>query len=366
MSRPPIVPGWEGDSLLPEGGWRAAAPAAAFWIPWGVACALLHRTPWLVLAAQLWLAYSVVWLALAVQAHRARPATPTLLWIAIVSDAAAVVGEALALPLAPDFEFASLLAVDTWIHNALLPLFALALHLPAILRQARQARLHAASLERARQSAALAELSRQLTVAELRTLQAQVEPHFLYNTLASVQYLVRHDPARADAMLTHLHDYLRNALPTMRAPQSTLRREFALARSYLALIALRLGDRLVVDVELPDALAATPFPPLMLATLVENAVKHGVEPALAPVRVSVRAARVGGLLEVSVVDDGRGLLDGSNAGPPADAGRAGAPGSGVGLANVAERLASLHGAAASLVVESNEPRGVRAVIRIPA
>ena len=349
----PIVTAWDA-SALPEGNWRSLAAAAAFWLPWGVACAVLGRTPWLVLTAQLWIAYSVVWLALALLARRTRGGTPRLMWIAVVSDAAALVGEAIALPLAPDFDPASLAALDTWTHNALLPLFALAMHLPALVRQMRQARQHAQSLERARQAATLAELSRQLTVAELRTLQAQVEPHFLYNTLASVQYLVRHDPARADTMLTHLHDYLRNALPAMRAPQSTLRREFALARSYLALIQLRLSDRLVVDIDLPDALAETPFPPLMLATLVENAVKHGVEPALAPVRVTVCAARVGDQLEVSVVDDGCGL---SHAAP--------APGSGVGLANLAERLASLHGAAAGLAVESREPRGVRAVIRIP-
>ncbi len=342
--------------MLPDRARGAVLPAASFWLAWGLACAVLHRTPWLVLTAQLWVAYSAVWLALFAFARFARERERGQGLGAMVATAvvAALVGELVAQPLATDFQPSRLATLDGWTRGALLPLFALAMQVPGVVLRQREQRRHAARLERARQAAALAELSRQVTEAELKTLQAQVEPHFLYNTLASVQYLVRHDPARADAMLTHLHDYLRSALPAMRAPQSTLRREFALARAYLAVIALRLGERLVVDVELPEELADVPFPPLMLATLVENAVKHGVEPALAPVRVTVCAARVGDQLEVSVVDDGCGL---SHAAP--------APGSGVGLANLAERLASLHGAAAGLAVESREPRGVRAVIRIP-
>ena len=348
----PIVPAWEG--MLPDRARGAILPAACFWLAWGLACALLHRTPWLVLTAQLWIAYAVVWLALFAFARVARGRAQGLGAMVAAAVVAALVGELVAQPFATDFQASRLATLDGWTRDALLPLFALAMQVPAIVLRQGERRRHAARLERARQAAELAELSRQVTAAELKTLQAQVEPHFLYNTLASVQYLVRHDPARADAMLAHLHDYLRNALPSMRAPQSTLRREFALARAYLGVMALRLGERLVVDVELPDALADLPFPPLMLATLVENAIKHGVEPAPGVVRVTVRAARVGDAIEASVTDDGCGFSDK----PPA-------PGSGVGLANLAERLATLHGAAASLVVESATPRGVRATIRIP-
>jgi two-component sensor histidine kinase len=348
----PIVRPWEG--VLPAQARGAVVPAAAFWLAWGLACAALHRNAWLVLSAQLWIAYSAVWLALLAFAHVTRGRSAGLGAMGATAVVAALLGELLAQPVAADFQPSRLAVLDTWTRGALLPLFALGMQVPGIVLRRREQRRHAARLERARQSAALAELARQVTEAELKTLQAQVEPHFLYNTLASVQYLVRHDPRRADAMLTHLHDYLRNALPAMRAPQSTLRREFALARAYLGVIQLRLGERLVVDVELPDALAEAAFPPLMLATLVENAVKHGAEPSPAPVRIAVRAVQAGGVLEASVVDDGCGL----GAGPAA-------PGSGIGLANVAQRLATLHGDAASLVVEAASPRGVRAAIRIP-
>ena len=336
---------------------RVLLPVAAFWLAWGVAVAALHRTPWLALTARFWLAYGGVWLALALARRVGGPAAATWRVIVPAGLAGAVVGALVGLPLAADF-LPVRLSASAWVvgQSALPAAFALAMHLPALLARLREGARHAAHVERARQAATLAELSRQVTQAQLKALQAQVEPHFLYNTLASAQYLVRHDPAQADRLLTHLGDWLRHALPSMREPLSTLEREFALARSYLEIMRLRTGGRLDVDVALADELRGHPFPPLMVATLVENAVKHGVEPVARPVRVRLRASLVAGALQVEVVDDGAGL-------DPAAPARTG---EGVGLANLRDRLAALYEGAAALSVEAGVPLGVAARIRIPS
>ncbi len=330
-----------------------AVPVAVFWLAWAVARAGWHRLPWLALAAQLWVAYSATWISL-----RLVPGVRQGAWRALAGSAlsGAVAGTALGLPLAFDFDVSRLSAPSWWWRAGALPLvFALAMHLPTLFARLREAARHATQVERARQAATVAELSRQVSQAQLKALQAQVEPHFLYNTLASVQYLVRHQPALADTLLTHLHDWLRSALPQMRTPMSTLGREFALARSYLAIMGLRLGGRLTADVRLPPELEQQPFPPMMVATLVENAVKHGAETVARPVRIRVQASVAEGRLHVVVDDDGRGLVD---AGPAA-------PGAGVGLANLRDRLAAMHGDAASLDVAAAMPDGVSAAIRVP-
>ena len=183
----------------------------------------------------------------------------------------------------------------------------------------------------------LARLQQAALAAELKTLQAQIEPHFLYNTLSSTRYLTRHDPDKAGKMLEHLIAYLHSALPDMRADASTLGREVELARHYLALIALRYGERLQVDIVAPEQLAGqlgeAALPPLMLMTLVENAVHHGLERQPGTVRIGVRAAARDGRLCIVVSDDGPGI------------GKA-VLGSGVGLRNLRERLAALYGDAA--------------------
>ena len=193
-------------------------------------------------------------------------------------------------------------------------------------------------------------LGRQNVQAELKLLQAQVEPHFLFNTLANVRHLMATEPASAMTMLDHLIRYLRTALPEIRAEGSTLGREVELARAYLEIMRLRLGGGLAVAIEVPEDLHAVPFPSLMLMTLVENAMKHGVGPA-ARGTVAIRASAPGGKLRVSVEDDGAGL--------------GGTIGSGVGLANVRERLAALFGGAARLDLESAERHGTRATIEVP-
>jgi sensor histidine kinase YesM len=196
-------------------------------------------------------------------------------------------------------------------------------------------------------------MSRHAVEAELKLMQAQIEPHFLFNTLASVQYLTETNPPEASRLLSHLIDYLRAALPQLRASSTTLGQEVSLAAAYLNILKMRMGPRLTFHIDVPEALAQHPFPPILLITLVENAIKHGVEPAAegGDIRVTARAA--GGALEVTVVDTGRG-----------DA-VAGAAGQGVGLANVRERLAALYGAQGRFELADETPRGTRATLSIP-
>ncbi|NVE01709.1 sensor histidine kinase [Massilia sp. BJB1822] len=173
----------------------------------------------------------------------------------------------------------------------------------------------------------LAHLKQAALSAELKALQAQVEPHFLYNTLANTRYLARHDPQKAVQMLDHLIAYLHSALPDMRSHASTLARECELAEHYLALMAIRFGERLSFQVTYPSTLGASEMPPLLLMSLVENAIRHGVEPQPGAVHVEVAALAAGPHLQIMVSDNGAGL-------------EATAMGSGVGLRNLRERLAA--------------------------
>lgn len=195
-------------------------------------------------------------------------------------------------------------------------------------------------------------MGQQVTEAKLAALQAQVEPHFLYNTLASVQALTEVDPAKASEMTGHLILYLRNALPKMRESVSTVGQEVELARAYLNILQMRMGKRLAFEIDVPQELMETPFPPLMLPSLVENAIKHGLEPQREGGTVRIAAALAGGRLALSVADTGRGFSE--------------TPGAGVGLANIRERLAALYGETARLTLVANEPQGVVATIDVPA
>ena len=193
--------------------------------------------------------------------------------------------------------------------------------------------------------------------ADLRlgVLQAQVEPHFLFNTLASVRALVRQDPAQAEATLDALVDFLRATIPKLREDRglhATLGQQLDLCSSYLALMQVRMGGRLTYDVRADEALRAAPFPPSLLITLVENAIKHGIEPRPGPGRIEIDAVRDGDTLRVQVRDDGAGLQPGLS--------------TGVGLANVREQLAARYGARAAFVLSpAAECRGVCAEIRVP-
>jgi hypothetical protein len=198
----------------------------------------------------------------------------------------------------------------------------------------------------------LAGLRHAVLAAELKALQAQVEPHFLYNTLANTRYLARQDPERAVQMLEHLIAYLHSALPDMRSQDSTLGREFELAGHYLALMAIRFGERLQVRLDCPSGLAGTPLPPLLLMTLVENAVKHGVERKPGPVKVALSAQPDGDAVRIVVADDGAGI-DGT------------VLGSGVGLRNLRQRLAALYGDAAAFDLRRTPAGVTEAVLTLP-
>lgn len=202
-------------------------------------------------------------------------------------------------------------------------------------------------------AAAQTATEKELTVARLNLLHAQVEPHFLYNTLASAQLLTRSDPQRADEMLGNLIQYLRHSLPRTEETVSTLGEELERALAYLEILKIRMGQRLAVQVDVPDALRGTPMPPMMLQTLVENAIKHGLESRTAGGTVWIRARAMEGKVAVTVADDGEGFTS-----------RPG--GTGIGLKNVRERLALLHGGDAGLDVVANFPAGVAATITVPA
>ncbi len=197
-----------------------------------------------------------------------------------------------------------------------------------------------------------AEQGRQIAEMQLSLLQAQIEPHFLYNTLASVQYLVKKDAALADHLLAHLIRYLRNAMPKMRAAMSTLGQEFELADAYLQIANVRMAGRLTVMASIPDALRSIDFPPLILQTLIENALKHGVEPKPGPVEIQLFARQEDDAIVISVEDNGLGFGHSTSAG------------SGTGLANTRNRLKAIYGERAKLVITNRTAGGVSASIRI--
>lgn len=341
------------DSLRDYSGarpWRVAAASVLLFV---IGFAVLGRQPWLELAARLWGVFAAVWIAMWLLRRSRLAARPGAIVAALVG--AAVLASVLSLLAARDFLPVRLSSAAWVFTNALPPLlFALVLHVPSLFTRWREAQRYARQLALAEQQRAVAELSRQVTFAELKTMQAQVEPHFLYNTLAGVQYLVRHNPPLADEMLEHLNIYLRRALPSMRSALSTVGTECELVRAYLEIMRLRLGERLQVSVNWPADLAAHPLPPMMLATLVENAVKHGIEPKPAGGRIDVTVCADTGSLLLCVSDTGVGL------------GAAGAAGgSGTGLANIADRLRTVFGDAGQLTVQAAPTGGVQACLRVP-
>ncbi len=338
---------------------QALLPVLLFWLPWLVLhhaldSGMAQRA--LGLSAQFWLAYSAAWWALAALARRTSWSSWFMLAGSIVLTAC--LGGMLGLPLLADFN-PQRVAWFGWAAQGLVKPVAVALllHLLPFALRWREIRRHEAAAVRMRDKATLADLARQATLAELKTLQAQVEPHFLYNTLAGIQHLVRHDAALADRMLGRLHDYLRLALPGMREPMSTLAREFALADAHLALMQMRLGERLRVQLDLPDALAAEPFPPLMLGSLIENAVLHGIEPKPTGGELRLLASVKEEGVCLSVIDSGIGLQQAAASGKTA--------GSGLGLSSLRERLRLIYGEAAGLHVGANAQGGVTASISIP-
>ena len=196
-----------------------------------------------------------------------------------------------------------------------------------------------------------AELERGRIEAQLKLLQAQIEPHFLFNTLANLDALIATDPPRARAMLGHLNDYLRATLAAARKERNSLEEEFALLRNYLEVLAIRMGARLRYELALPEALAALQVPPMLLQPLVENAVKHGLEPKVEGGSVKVSAREERGRLVLEVADTGLG--------------EQGSGGSGVGLANLRERLAAAFGGLANVRAGANPAGGYTVTLSLP-
>lgn len=200
-----------------------------------------------------------------------------------------------------------------------------------------------------------ANLQREVSEAKMQMIQAQVEPHFLFNTLASVDYLIETDPPRASAMQKRLIQYLRAVLPQMRetATVTTLGREVDIVRAYLDLLKMRMEERLTVDIQVSDGLRSAAFPPMMLQSLAENAIKHGLESKTDGGTLRIKAEVADNKLRVSVTDDGLGF------------GAVASNGTGLGLQSIRDRLKLLHGNAAQLEIAPNTPSGVCSTIEVP-
>jgi sensor histidine kinase YesM len=202
--------------------------------------------------------------------------------------------------------------------------------------------------ERSRAQLGLNEAEQQLAL-----LQAQIEPHFLFNVLGNVRRLYRTEPQAGAKTIASLMRYLREALPKLRSQRARLGDELELVRAYLDLFQVRMGARLSFAIEAEPALVDVEFPPMLLVTLVENAIKHGIEPGGRGGHVLVRARRAGRSLEVAVIDDGAGFAATASSG------------SGVGLVNLRRQLAARYGDRARLALEAHAPTGVCATVVIP-
>lgn len=228
----------------------------------------------------------------------------------------------------------------------------------AIVKATYKGRMQAeAQAAQATEQAESESLKRQVVEARMAAMQAQVEPHFLFNTLASIDHLIETDPQRASIMQKNLIALLRASMPTMREANAQgtrdLGRELAVIRPYLEILKVRMDERLHTAIDVPEGLHSAEFPPMMLQSLVENAIKHGLEPKPEGGTLTVKAEIVHGKLQVTVADTGLGF------------GKAPTAGTGTGLANVRERLALLYGNKAQLKITENQPSGCVVTISLP-
>ncbi len=189
--------------------------------------------------------------------------------------------------------------------------------------------------------------------ANLKLLQAQIEPHFLFNTLANVSSLIDSDPGLAKKLLERLNDWLRVALARARSDRTTLDDELSMLENYLQILKIRFGERLRWRIEAADAARRLPFPPMLLQPLVENAVRHGIEPKIGGGEIGIRVSIEDVVLRIEVSDNGVGLVGAGDDG-------------GAGLANVRARLKTLFGETGQLCLQSREQGGTVATLELPA
>ncbi len=193
----------------------------------------------------------------------------------------------------------------------------------------------------------------EMIATRLKIIEAQIEPHFLFNTLATVKRLYRTEPVDGARMMDRLAEYLEAALPQMRDGLPTLTSERQQARAYLDIMKVRLGSRLEFAIDSSDPLPSPPFPAMTIVTLIENAIKHGLNPLPDGGRVEIEVFETADTIAVEVRDNGVGLQAG-----------AGTSGTGIGLANIRSRLAALYGDHATLVLRQNEPQGLIARVEV--
>jgi sensor histidine kinase YesM len=185
----------------------------------------------------------------------------------------------------------------------------------------------------------------------LKLLQAQIEPHFLFNTLSNVLSLIDTEPAKGKSMLMDLISYLRTSLSRTLPETTTLDQEITSIKAYLNIQKIRMGERLSFVIDVPDEIREYPFPPMLLQPLVENAIKHGLEPSIEGGKISIKAVVENNLIRIEVMDTGSGFSSGDEAG--------------VGIRNVSERIRLLYGESGRLILEENKPNGVKAIIEVP-
>ena len=192
---------------------------------------------------------------------------------------------------------------------------------------------------------------KKLAEANLNLLQAQIEPHFLFNTLSNVLSLLDTDPKKGKSMLVDFIQYLRASLSKIRKEKATLGQEMEMIQAYLNIFKVRMGDRLHYKIDLPKNLKAISFPPMLIQPLVENAIKHGLEPKVDGGDILISGEEKNGILRIEVVDTGGGFKEGKNFG--------------MGLSNIRERLQSIYGNSGRLILEENQPNGLKATIEVP-
>jgi hypothetical protein len=241
---------------------------------------------------------------------------------------------------------------STWFNSFVLLLVMALFGIKALMGGKKRAELQTQS---ANAAAERESMQRQLSEARMQMMQAQVEPHFLFNTLASVEHLIETNPPRASAMQRSLIQYLRAVLPQMRDNTlvTNLGREVDMVTAYLNLLKMRMEERLTVDMRIPDSLRGAAFPPMMLQSMVENAIKHGLECKPEGGTLKIVADVADNKLRVTVTDDGVGF------------GVVPSTGTGLGLPTIRERLRLLHGESGQLHIAANSPSGVIAMVEVP-